>query len=117
MSLLPPGVSKPEFLDLLRALDRNGVEFVVVGGVAAILEGVPMYTVDLDVVYQVEPANVERLLAALVELEAIYRDPAGRTIKPDLEGLATNRMNLMDSRSGHLDAMREIAPGWRFEDL
>ena len=115
--MLPPGASKTEFLTLLRALDGHNVEFVVVGGVAAILEGTPIYTVDLDVVYRVEPANLERLLAALSGLEATYRDPAGRIIKPDLNRLATNRMSLMKTSAGDLDAMREIAPGWRFEDL
>lgn len=116
--MLPPGVSnKPEFVALLRALHRHQVELVVVGGLAAILEGVPMYTVDLDFVYRVEPANLERLLAALSEIGATYRDPAGRTIKPDVGRLATNRLNLMDSPLGNVDALREIAPGWRFEDL
>ena len=39
------------FLDLLRVLDRHKVDFIVVGGVAAILEGAPVATFDLDIMH------------------------------------------------------------------
>jgi len=69
------------FLELLRALDRHSVEHVGGGGVAAILEGAPMTTLDRDVVFRVDDDNVSRLHALLVELDAQYRDPAGRRIR------------------------------------
>ena len=34
----------------LRALDEGGIEFILVGGLAAVLHGAPVYTADLDVV-------------------------------------------------------------------
>jgi hypothetical protein len=37
------------FLDILRVLSRHRVEFILVGGVAAILEGAPVSTFDLDI--------------------------------------------------------------------
>ena len=40
------------FFDILNVLVRHEVEFIVVGGVAAILEGVPIATFDLDIVYR-----------------------------------------------------------------
>ena len=109
--------TKSELFALLRALHDHGVEFVVVGGVAAILEGVAMPTYDVAVVYQVEAANLGRLMTALSDLDATYRDPAGRTIKPNVERLATNRMHLLQTPASILDAMKEIAPSWKFEDL
>lgn len=108
---------KPSFLELLRSLERHGVDHVVVGGVAAILEGAPIATLDLDVVYRDDSGNLTRLAAALAELGAIYRDPAGRRIEPTAERLRDNRVNLLETRLGLLDAMQEIGAGWRHADL
>jgi hypothetical protein len=38
------------FLEILKVLSRHQVEFILVGGVAAILEGAPVSTLDLDIV-------------------------------------------------------------------
>ena len=54
-------------------LDRHGVAFVLIGGVAARLHGSPSLTGDLDICYNRRPENLERLAAALVELEARLR--------------------------------------------
>ncbi|MGH9379760.1 MAG: hypothetical protein ACRD2Z_03995 [Thermoanaerobaculia bacterium] len=108
---------RPRFLQLLQALDRHAVDFVVVGGVAAILEGAPITTLDLDFVYRVEAGNLERLAATLAELEARYRDPAGRQIEPTATRLEANRVNLLETRLGLLDAMQEIGAAWTYDDL
>jgi len=42
---------RPRFLELLRHLAGHEVDFIVVGGVAAILEGVPITTLDLEVTW------------------------------------------------------------------
>lgn len=52
-------------LELLRALERHGVEFVVVGGVAAQVHGWEGATADLDIAVSREASNVERLNLAL----------------------------------------------------
>jgi hypothetical protein len=49
-------------------LARNQVEFVIVGGISAVLNGVPIVTVDLDVCYRRTTENLRRLVAALAEL-------------------------------------------------
>lgn len=110
-------MAKPDLLALLRALARHGVEHVVVGGVAAVLEGAPLTTLDLDIVYRVEDANLDRLQALLTELGARYRDPAGRDIEPTVERLRANRVNLLETREGLLDVMQEIGAGWSYDDL
>jgi hypothetical protein len=110
----PPRTS---FLGLLRVLLRHGIEFLVVGGVAAQLEGAPILTLDLDILYDKSPQNVERLLAALRELKARYRDPAGRHIEPDREKLETLRMHLLLTELGALDLLGEIGKGLIFNDL
>src|SRR5258708_32399596 len=50
---------------VLEALTQAGVEFFVVGGVSAVLQGVPVVTQDLDLCYRRTPDNVRRLAAAL----------------------------------------------------
>jgi hypothetical protein len=105
------------FLGLLRALLRHGVDFVVVGGVAAQLEGAPILTFDLDVLYDKNPENLDRLLTALRELKARYRDPAGRHIEPDAEKLATLRLHLLLTELGALDVLGSIGNGLTYQDL
>ena len=107
----------PRFLELLRALDRHSIDHVVVGGVAAILEGAPMTTLDLDVVVHTGDDNLARLSALLVELEARYRDPAGRLILPTLDRLRSARVSLLETKLGLLDVMHVVGAGWVFEDV
>jgi hypothetical protein len=92
-------------LELLRALDRHGVEFVVLGGVAAQLQGWHGATVDLDIAVSREPANVERLNRALAAMGA----DQGR-----VGGLGT----AFRTRHGRLEIVRRADaigdyPNWR----
>lgn len=57
----------------LRVLDRHGVRFVVIGGVAAMAHGSPIITQDLDICYERTQDNMDRLAAALQELHARLR--------------------------------------------
>jgi hypothetical protein len=110
----PPSV---KFLGLLRVLLRHGVDFFVVGGVAAQLEGAPILTLDLDVLFDKTPKNLNHLLAALREIKARYRDPAGRHIEPDLEKLETMRLHLLLTELGALDVLAVIGNGLSYRDL
>lgn len=60
----------PDQAHLLRVLNRHGVEFVVVGGVAAQLHGWRSATLDLDISVSIKDGNVERLNAALATVGA-----------------------------------------------
>jgi hypothetical protein len=46
-------------------LARNEVDFVIVGGVAATLQGSVLQTFDLDICYSRDPKNLDRLAMAL----------------------------------------------------
>jgi hypothetical protein len=105
------------FLGLLRALTRHEVDYIVVGGVAALLEGAPILTLDLDVLFDRTPENQSRLLAALQELKARYRDPAGRHIEPDMAKLETMRLHLLLTDLGALDVLGSIGAGLTYQDL
>lgn len=105
------------FLDILDTLARHEVDFVVVGGVAAILEGAPISTFDVDVVYHRTEENNERLAAALRDLNALYKDPAGRLISPDTAKLATINRHLLRTDLGPLDVLIHIGKDLAYEEL
>jgi len=64
---------KPNFLEILKVLKEYQVEFIVVGGVCAVLHGAPISTFDLDLVHSRAPNNIDRLMVALKTLNAHYR--------------------------------------------
>jgi hypothetical protein len=107
----------PKFREALEILARHDVDFIVVGGVAAVLAGAPISTFDLDIVHARDPANVQRLMAALQDLDARYRDPGGRTLRPDASGLGGEGHHLLMTRCGPLDVLGRIGAGDGYDDL
>ncbi len=105
------------FDEVLRVLTRNEVELIVVGGVAAILQGSPLTTEDLDVVYLSSAENNTRLAKALGELEACYFDPAGRRIEPNVARLASLKMHLLKTSCGRVDLLRTVGKDLVYHDL
>jgi hypothetical protein len=80
------GVSKPRPTDplaLLDALNAAGVEYVVIGGAAAVLHGAPVTTQDLDIVHRLTPENAARLERVLRAIHATIREPGSRRIETD----------------------------------
>jgi hypothetical protein len=62
-----------DFLDLLAALARERVEFLVVGAHALAAHGIPRATGDLDVWVRAERENAKRVVAALETFGAPLR--------------------------------------------
>ena len=60
-------------VEICAVLDEEGVEFVVLGGFAAIIHGSPLPTEDIDVIPSREGDNLERLAQALKRLGARIR--------------------------------------------
>ena len=60
-------------LAALRALHGAGVEFVLIGGVAARLHGSPSLTRDVDICHARDAGNLERLAVLLRDLHARLR--------------------------------------------
>jgi hypothetical protein len=109
--------SPPRFKDALEVFARHDVELIVVGGVAAVIGGAPIATFDLDVVHARNAANLARLSAALDELEARYRDPAGRLLRPEAPALAGTGHHLLLTRCGPVDLLGVIGRSRSYEDL
>ena len=52
---------------VFRSFQSHDVRYVIIGGIAAVLHGVPRATFDLDILIEATEANVARLLQALRE--------------------------------------------------
>jgi len=109
--------SSPDFEALLRILVKHHVDFIVVGGICAVLHGAGIATFDLDVVHSRTPENVERLLVALDALDASYRGQGTRRIRPQASHLSSSGHQLLMTRWGPLDLLGEIGSGLRYDDL
>ena len=59
--------------EIFATLDKHDVRYVLIGGMAAILYGAPHITTDIDIVPQEGVGNLERLSAALGDLNARVR--------------------------------------------
>jgi hypothetical protein len=104
------------FGETLRVLARHEVEFVVVGMAAGVLQGVPLTTLDVDVVHRRTAENVGRLLLALAELHAVYRgDP--RNLSPTESHLMGPGHQLLTTVFGDLDCLGSVDSGKSYEDL
>jgi len=102
---------------LLRALTEAGVDFIVVGGVAAVLEGAPINTFDVDVVHSRDAANVSRLLHVLDSLDTVFRIQPERCLRPTANHLeGPGHLNLI-TRYGPLYILGTIGQGLSFNDL
>jgi hypothetical protein len=66
-----PGPFQPQ--ELARVLNEHGVDYVVVGGIAAIRHGSRRATFDLDIVPEPTRPNYERLSRALAQIDAHLR--------------------------------------------
>jgi predicted nucleotidyltransferase len=104
--------------EVIRVLVEHGVDFVVIGGLAAIAHGSQRLTQDLDIVIDRRVANCRRLIAALVELEAEYRSSSGRWVrlssKADPKWVAKEN-HLFDTRAGGIDIFNKLdgVPTWK----
>jgi len=55
--------------DVFSSLQNHQVEYVVIGGIAAVLHGVPRATFDLDILIEATPENAKRLLEAFLDAQ------------------------------------------------
>lgn len=102
--------------DLIAALGEARVEFIVVGGMAAVLHGAPIVTHDLDIVHRRTPENVDRLLALLESLNAGQRGDPRRT-RPTAAALSGTGHLTLETDLGPLDVLCELEPGQGYDEL
>ena len=107
-----------DILAFVRVLGDAGVDYVIVGGVAANVHGALRTTLDLDIVYGRSPENVERLAAALEPCRPYLRGaPEGLPFVLDAPTIHRGLNFTLTTTIGDLDLLGEIVGGGRFEQL
>ena len=107
-----------ELSPLLRALIQHRVDFVVIGGVAGGFHGSTFPTYDLDVAYDRGEANLERLAAALRELEVTLRGaPDDLPFQSDATTLANGANFTFETPFGRFDVLGELTAVKDYETL
>ena len=101
---------------LIEELCNNDCEFILVGGMAAVLHGAPVVTQDLDIVHRRSPENIQKVAATLSKLNARYRGDPRRLGPTELE-LSGNGHLSLSTDLGPLDVLCELTPGVGFDDL
>jgi predicted nucleotidyltransferase len=101
----------------LRTLCESDIQFIVVGGLAAVLNGAPIQTYDVDLVYSREQDNVDRLLKVLQDVDAIFRIQPERRLRPTGSHLvAGGHLNLL-TRYGPVDLLATIGKDLGYSNL
>lgn len=105
--------------EILLALARHDVSYVVVGGVAVQAHGGQRLTQDLDLAVPSDRENYERLAAALVDLDARMLGPSGErsSTPPNAALLASGDLWQLESDHGLLDVIMLPAALGPFEGL
>ncbi len=65
----------PDLNAIREGLTNADVKFIMVGGLAAVVPGAPVTTMDVDIVHHRSPENIVKLLSFLKSIEAIHRFP------------------------------------------
>jgi len=103
---------------ILKALSDNEVNFVIVGGLAAVIHGSAYVTGDFDFCYARDKANLERLVHALIPFRPRLRGaPENLPFQWDA---ATLRMGLnftLTTDLGDIDLLGEIAGFSSYEEM
>lgn len=117
---MPTGGRKPasaNLSEILEGLLEARIDFILVGGLAAVIQGAPVTTMDVDIVHSRSPDNIARLRSFLKSIDAVYRRVDNRLIEPNEEDLSGNGHVLLTTRIGPIDILSVIEGGRSYEDL
>jgi hypothetical protein len=108
----------PDLEGIAVHLATAGVEFIVVGGLAAVAHGVPVGTLDIDIVHDRSERNVSLLASALVAIDAHYRGrPEGQILRPQTATLAGPGHHQLLTDLGPIDVLGTVTGGKAYADL
>lgn len=103
---------------LLQPLVERGVDFVIIGGVAAVLHGSARITQDLDIVFATDETNLQALGKVLVGLKARLRGgPDDVPFVPDAAALRRVDLLTLVTDYGALDVLARPSGMSSYESL
>jgi hypothetical protein len=117
---MPTGSGEPTSVNLgaiLEGLIEAGIDFILVGGLAAVVQGAPVTTMDVAIVHHQSPENIAKLLAFLKSIDAFHRRPDDKVIEPKEDDISGMGHALFTTRHGPLDVLAVIEEGRAYGDL
>ena len=100
----------PDFETVVRRLNEHRVEFVLIGGMAAMAHGVTLVTFDIGVCCSFQSENLFNLQKALADVHPVHRMTPQKLpleIKPENVGRLRNLY--LDTDIGAIDCLSEVA--------
>lgn len=114
-SQTPPDFQPAAVIGLL---NRHGVRYVLIGGLAAALRGSPSVTQDVDVCHARDAENLARLASALSEVHAQLRGaPADLPFRLDAKTLAQGDLFTFTTDIGWIDILATPSGTTGYDDL
>ncbi len=107
----------PDLGGLIEALAAADIRFILVGGLAAVVQGAPLTTMDVDIVHLQSPDNILKLFSFLRSQDAIYRRPDDKVIAVKKEDLQIGGHALFTTSLGPLDVLAFVEGGRTYDDL
>ena len=109
---------KTDLTTLIAELGAADVKFVLVEGLAAVAQGAPITTFDVDIVHARDEQNVDALLRFLGSVHARYRGrPKGELLPASRTALLGPGHSLFTTDLGPLDVLGAIEGARAYEDL
>jgi hypothetical protein len=105
---------------IIRVLAKHGVSYVLIGALAARLQGFPRLTADADITPSRDAENLERLAAALRELDAgVYTESVPEGLPFDCSAATLGRADVWNlvTAAGRLDVAFTPSGTGGYEDL
>ena len=117
---MPTGGKKPtsaSLSEILKGLLEAEIDFILVGGLAAVIQGAPVTTMDVDIVHSQSSENIAKLMAFLKSVGAVHRRFDDKLIEPKESDLSGKGHVLLATRNGPLDVLAVIEEGRSYDDL
>src|SRR5881397_3764841 len=103
---------------IIPPLVRARIDFILIGGMAAILHGSARVTFDVDLVYSRTRENIERLTAALAPHRPYLRDaPPNLQFSWDTQTIRSGSNFTLTTSLGDVDFFGELAGGQTYQAL
>ena len=107
-----------DLAQIIPALVRAKIDFILIGGMAAILHGSARVTFDVDLVYSRTDENIERLAAALAPHGPYLRDaPPNLPFSWDAKTIRGGLNFTLTTKIGDVDLFAEVSGGETYSDL
>ena len=103
--------------ELVRRLISSNVEFVLVGGFAAVAHGVTLVTRDVDICCRFSGANLMRVQDAFVDLHPVHRSRPDLALQLTHEQCASLRNLYLKTDLGVVDCLGEVLGVGNFETV